>query len=1047
MAGHGGVGGVRRGVLGLVAVLAVAWPLAAQEPGRLPIEAGRSVTDPMCSDLMRADARLADVSFVDPEHGWAVGDRGTIWHTADGGQSWQLQPSGVACRLESVSFVDRETGWAAGGFSHPYTHTSTGVALITHDGGRQWTRDPRLLLPAVKQIRFVSRRQGWAIGCPSGMFPSGVFFTDDGGRSWNPLPSRKTAGWVAGDFLASRDGVLADRSGMTATARRGSVEPAATPRFGLRGVARMKLVPEVEPQVYGWLVGQGGLVMLTSDLGTNWQTPEGELPEGIAEQFDFAALAVRGPRVWVAGSPGTRVLHSPDAGRSWTAFATGQSLPIRALSFVDDQHGWAVGELGTILATEDGGQTWRRVRSGGTRAALLGIFSEPNDVPLELFAQLSGNEGYLGVVETLNRRDVEVAPRQDVHPADRLHEALVGVGASGGSAAWRFPMRQAGLGLSGEQIVEGWDQANDARGLDRMKAHVVRQIRTWRPEVVVTHDASPTGDDPRLQLVHQVVVEAVRESGDPTSYSEQITGAGLEPWQVKKVYAALQPGLDGAVSLATAELAERLGRSLADVVSLPRGLVEDRFRVSPSTLSFRLAIDNLERQPNRSDFFAGIVLYPGGEARRELLEPAVERVDLIRRIAQKRRNMQAILERTDKDAQGGLGLLAQTGDMTRGLDPDSSAQLLHHLAQRYYTTGQWPMAAEAFKRLVERHPEHPLAGPASVWLVQYYASGEAAWRVQGGQRLAVEHAAASSRGAPMPLAPGVGDPRFAVQQASAPAVDFSREEDRLELAAALGKQIAQTRPAVLAEPNVGFPLAVADRRRGFPAQADRFYLVGSRSTTRDAWWACARGEQWLADPKGVAPKPILSCVKTTAKPYLDGRLDDAVWAQAKPAELHSPLKDDADWPAKVKLAHDGEFLYLAIEAREAPGVKYRRDQRARPRDPDLSSQDRVDLFLDLDRDFATYYRLSIDHRGWPGEACWGDSTWDPTWFVAAEAEEGTWTAEAAIPLDQLTGGYPAARSVWAIGVQRVVPGVGLQSWTTPAAVDIVPEGFGYLIFE
>ena len=128
-------------------------------------------------------------------------------------------------------------------------------------------------------------------------------------------------------------------------------------------------------------------------------------------------------------------------------------------------------------------------------------------------------------------------------------------------------------------------------------------------------------------------------------------------------------------------------------------------------------------------------------------------------------------------------------------------------------------------------------------------------------------------------------------------------------------------------------------------------------------------------------------------------------------------------------------------------MKYRRDQRARPRDPDLSGEDRVDLFLDLDRDFATYYRLSIDHRGWPGEACWGDSSWDPTWFVAAEGEEGTWTAEAAVPLDQLTGQYPAARSVWAIGIQRVVPGVGLQSWTTPAAVDVVPEGFGYLIFE
>ncbi len=86
-------------------------------------------------------------------------------------------------------------------------------------------------------------------------------------------------------------------------------------------------------------------------------------------------------------------------------------------------------------------------------------------------------------------------------------------------------------------------------------------------------------------------------------------------------------------------------------------------------------------------------------------------------------------------------------------------------------------------------------------------------------------------------------------------------------------------------------------------------------------------------------------------------------------------------------------------------------------------------------------------RGWPAEACWGDSTWNPTWFVASDAAEGTWRAEAAVPLDQLTGSYPSSRDAWAIGIQRTVPGVGFQSWSTPAAIDVRPEGFALLIFE
>jgi hypothetical protein len=58
-----------------------------------------------------------------------------------------------------------------------------------------------------------------------------------------------------------------------------------------------------------------------------------------------------------------------------------------------------------------------------------------------------------------------------------------------------------------------------------------------------------------------------------------------------------------------------------------------------------------------------------------------------------------------------------------------------------------------------------------------------------------------------------------------------------------------------------------------------------------------------------------------------------------------------------------------------------------------------------------------------------------------------WRAEAAIGLDQLTGRFPAARDVWAAGIQRTVPGVGFQSWTTPASTAVVPEGLGLLIFD
>jgi hypothetical protein len=108
------------------------------------------------------------------------------------------------------------------------------------------------------------------------------------------------------------------------------------------------------------------------------------------------------------------------------------------------------------------------------------------------------------------------------------------------------------------------------------------------------------------------------------------------------------------------------------------------------------------------------------------------------------------------------------------------------------------------------------------------------------------------------------------------------------------------------------------------------------------------------------------------------------------------------------------------------------------------------VLVDIDCDFATYYHFSIDYRSFTAESLCDDATWDPTWYVAADLDDEDWTIEAAIPLDQLTakkGGKAPVREVWAVGVQRIVPGLGFQSWSTPASTDVLPEGFGYLIFE
>ncbi len=253
---------------------------------------------PSDPQLPPADAQLNDVWFLDAQRGWAVGECGAIRHTDDGGQHWQSQTSGVTCRLATVCFLNEKLGWAAGGFSLPYAHTSAGVVLTTRDGGRTWTKGARLLLPAVRRLRFFDARHGWAVACPSGMYPCGVFVSDDAGRTWRPLASGQAAAWQSGDFADSRTGALAGRDGWQGVVREGEIEASQAEGFGLRSFLQLRMIDAR----HGWRVGEGGLATSTADGGLTWQPPQAALPAA-AQIFDFAALAVRGPQCWIAGAP------------------------------------------------------------------------------------------------------------------------------------------------------------------------------------------------------------------------------------------------------------------------------------------------------------------------------------------------------------------------------------------------------------------------------------------------------------------------------------------------------------------------------------------------------------------------------------------------------------------------------------------------------------------------------------------------------------------------------------------------------------------------
>jgi len=302
---------------------------------------------------------LNKIQFVDANDGWIVGEGGTILATTDGGQTWITQTSGISSGIDALYFVDALHGWVV----------SNATILATTDGGQHWTqqRDEGATL---NSIAFSDLNDGWAVG-EAGT----VLHTTDGGATWSQVSfsdinySFRTvviapdgAVWIAGaggKMYRSDDGVnfivVATGYGHTLT----------------------KMVATDADNI--WCVGSNFTLIHSSDRGTNWDSP---IRGGI---YQFYGVSFGDDNNgWVGGQASDGkgvVLHSADGGKTWGE----QFLPylpdnlpnvrpeINGVRFVDSQRGVAIGRRSVTYHTSDGGKTWVLYQIPGVESWLKGL--------------------------------------------------------------------------------------------------------------------------------------------------------------------------------------------------------------------------------------------------------------------------------------------------------------------------------------------------------------------------------------------------------------------------------------------------------------------------------------------------------------------------------------------------------------------------------------------------------------------------------------------------------------------------------------------------
>jgi photosystem II stability/assembly factor-like uncharacterized protein len=302
---------------------------------------------------------LYDVQFPTATTGWAIGERGTVLKSTDGGVSWTAQQAGTGTsanrKYSAMSFVNANVGYIAGD-----------VVMQTTNGGGQWIgRTPGSYPGCVfSDVCFVDASTGWVVARDTANDVARILKTTDGGQFWS-------------------DQALPNDPRLTA-------DPAFTQTSADYWLTAITFADASN----GWAVGvsrgtlRSGVVLKTENGGASWTgaalSSNQPARLGIWEKFaDVACVRGDAARVWICGSDGLLYRTETGGGDSrasaaaWTEHGQNAFGALTHLSFANSTTGWVVGgqsDVGVVLRTTNGGTFWEP-QVAVTRRPLNSVFA------------------------------------------------------------------------------------------------------------------------------------------------------------------------------------------------------------------------------------------------------------------------------------------------------------------------------------------------------------------------------------------------------------------------------------------------------------------------------------------------------------------------------------------------------------------------------------------------------------------------------------------------------------------------------------------------
>jgi photosystem II stability/assembly factor-like uncharacterized protein len=349
---------------------------------------------------------IQSVFFLSDSEGWAGSQRGSVWHTTDGGRSWQESSLNTpnAGHVTALTVADGRVIAGCGGYiamssndgaswewtyypvpsttipgvvrSFHFSDATHGLALDdfgwlarTADGGRTWIRASTSysagLRPPVLDFKDATHAYMVGSGFTNGM-NSGLrcWTSSDAGMTWKIILPRfidrtgaLTAPPVEATSVHFADvnlGWMTDSyGGVYYTLNGGVVWCRSTESFTEESFYEAQFSDENNGLLVGWLDHTGlagGDVWETHDAGASWRSV---LHDSCGLRAIDLAPSGAG---WALGT--SAIYHRDSSGR-WANQYPGVGRWFTDVYTNDGIEGWVTGGLGTIIHTTDGGRHWQ----------------------------------------------------------------------------------------------------------------------------------------------------------------------------------------------------------------------------------------------------------------------------------------------------------------------------------------------------------------------------------------------------------------------------------------------------------------------------------------------------------------------------------------------------------------------------------------------------------------------------------------------------------------------------------------------------------------